>query len=183
MNITNNAFPKNCSRHYGDNGTITGYLRRNPLVYPRKDGSRTYLFELCPVSPAENSTKAPQWKFVRMNAYVPASGVKQSIFGKLRKGSLVTAAYVVERDTYYNAEGRLDEKTYLRVSQLDLLDRSGGAALSSAASEQGAPPQGRKTTLQDRPLLGQRLPLPEGEILPLRQDGCNFERNKKGESA
>lgn len=111
--------------YLGASGEVTGRLHWDPLAYPCKDGSVTFLFQVDVVSSSGNPNNRQAQDSVRLMAHIPAGFVEFSPFVWLRQGSLVTAQYVVRTDYYRDSDGEPTRKTYLDVRELYRHDEPG----------------------------------------------------------
>ena len=132
MNNMVTSVSKRVSTHYGASGTVTGRLHWDPLVYPNRDGSKMYFFQVDTVSCSGNPNNTQVQNFARMKAYVPSRNEARSPCARLHQGSMVTVQYVVRTDTYYNASGELKSNTYLSVRNLSLHDERKTPSLQSS---------------------------------------------------
>lgn len=102
----------------GTKGAVTGRLHWDPLVYPCKDGSRNCLFQLDVIYRAGAADPAQPEGTARLDVHILPQDVENSPYLKLRKGQLVSVEYVMQTNTYQDAEGRTVSKTHLMAQHI-----------------------------------------------------------------
>ena len=116
----NYSVENTCEALPGTEGTVTGRLHWDPLVYHCKNGANVYLFRVdFPTPDAERDGEESQGA-AYMKAYVPAWELDKSPYTRLRQGDLVTARYVVRMDTYCNADGAMTSKIYRQAMEISI---------------------------------------------------------------
>ncbi len=177
-NTTSYAKTRAASTAFGRSGTVTGRLHWDPLVYPCRDGSRNYLFQVDTAFPIRDPASGQMLDAVQLKAHVPAGwAAEDTPFGEMRRGSLVTARFVVRTDTYYDAEGNLASKTYLYAESLTCHGKETPSAGSSSDRNSGVFRQnggGPGQGAYGRGRQGRQRregPSPAGGRQPRRQDG------------
>lgn len=109
---------KRIRTHLGARGTVTGRMRWNPLVYPCRDGSVTFLFQVDAIPGSKGPDGRQTQEPLRMRCHLPADFVQFTPFVWLRQGHMVTVRYVVRTDYYRNAAGQPASSTYLDVEEV-----------------------------------------------------------------
>lgn len=109
---------KRLRTHLGTRGTVTGRMRWDPLVYPCKDGSVTFLFQVDAVPGSKGPDGRQAQEPLRMRCHLPADFVQFTPFVWLRQGHMVTVRYVERTDYYRDAAGQPASSTYLDVEEL-----------------------------------------------------------------
>lgn len=113
-------------RYLGAWGTLTGALTANPLAYPNRDGSRTYLFRMNVESRTGNLNNDQLNHTATLVAYVPKR--KTDCYSALRKGDRITVRYVVQTSYYLDKEGCPTHKTCLSARSVHLLSKKAAPA-------------------------------------------------------
>lgn len=131
-------------------GTVTGRLHWDPLVYHRQNGANVYLFRVDSQIPGAERDGGESQGAVYMKAYVPAQELDKSPYARLCQGDLVTARYVVRIDTYCNADDVMTNKIYRQAMEISIHDeksndRRGGGRKSDIEKVflRSPPAQGR----------------------------------------
>ena len=109
---------KRIRTHLGARGTVTGRMRWDPLVYPCRDGSVTFLFQVDAIPGSKGPDGRQTQEPLRMRCHLPADFVQFTPFVWLRQGHMVTVRYVVRTDYYRNAAGQPASSTYLDVEEV-----------------------------------------------------------------
>ncbi|MGO5024543.1 hypothetical protein ACTQ4E_15910 [Lawsonibacter sp. LCP25S3_G6] len=113
-------------KYLGAWGTLTGALSANPLAYPNRDGSRTYLFRMNVESRTGNLNNDQLNHTATLVAYVPKR--KTDCYSALRKGDRITVRYVVQTSYYLDKEGCPTQKTCLSARSVHLLSKKASPA-------------------------------------------------------
>lgn len=114
------------TRYLGAWGTLTGTLSANPLAYPNRDGSRTYLFRMNVESRTGNLNNDQLNHTAMLVAYVPKK--KTDCYSALRKGDRITVRYVVQTSYYLDKEGCPTQKTCFSARSVHLLSKKADPA-------------------------------------------------------
>ena len=109
---------KRLRTHLGARAPSPAVLRWDPLVYPCKDGSVTFLFQVDAVPGSKGPDGRPAQEPLRMRCHIPADLVQFTPLVWLRQGHMVTVRYVVRTDYYRDAAGQPASSTYLDVEEL-----------------------------------------------------------------
>lgn len=124
------------TRYMGAQGTLTGTLSANPIVYHNRDSSHTYLLQMNVESRTGNLNNDKLNHKASLVAYVPAGHTDYC--AELRRESPVMVRYVVHTDYYLDWEGHPAQKTYLSARGVYPLYR-GTSALSGCVRPRDAP--------------------------------------------
>ena len=111
----NQNLQRNLKHQEGEERKVAGRLRWNPLVYARRDGSKTYLFRVD--SPISGGKRA---EHTYLLAHVDAQEVTGNPFSRLHEGQWVSVRYVFCRDDYLDTEGEPNICDYRKVVELQV---------------------------------------------------------------
>lgn len=104
-------------------GVAIGRLVRQPKVYENKDGSHKIFYTLAVRRGFPNKKGKRDADFVNLETYLPASNtLEQSIYSRLRVGTMLAARYTLLSSSYTDAGGEKQYRVSLLTQSLDFME-------------------------------------------------------------
>lgn len=120
-------------------GVAIGRLVRPPRIYENRDGSHKVLYTLAVRRDFLNKEGKRDADFVDLEAFLPAgSPPEQSVYGKLRVGTLLAARYALSSSIYTDSGGERQYRLSLLTKSIDFMESRRAADERDAREEQRA---------------------------------------------
>lgn len=118
-------------------GVAIGRLVRPPKIYENRDGSHKVRYTLAVKRDFKSREGKQDADFIALEAFLPAgSPPEQSIYSKLRVGTMLAARYVLSSSTYTDISGERQYRLSLLTRSIDFMESKRVTDERDARSEQ-----------------------------------------------
>ena len=133
-----------------NHGTVIGRLVRDPKFFSNQDGSRKAVFTLAANRNYKNKEGKRDSDFIPLEAFISSKVPQHSVYDLIHQGDLVAISYTIRSSMYTDQSGELQQRTYLLVQSVELLEQpSVTQKRASSRQESAATPENEDTEFFD----------------------------------